>query len=152
MAKPRDISSVEAGLSLAIKNNKDKVIVATGKSESYLRKCSDPNLPQQLDHIDAIKIDRACIEAGLMPYLFEAHKAIILSELKKIKGSNQDLNELLIKFTILHGKLMDSIKTAKSISSDQGPRISAAEKKEIFDAFEKLETKIMKIKKTIEDR
>ncbi len=152
MAKLRDISSVEAGLSLAIKNNKDKVIVATGKSESYLRKCSDPNLPQQLDHIDAIKIDRACIEAGLMPYLFEAHKAIILSELKKIKGSNQDLNELLIKFTIFHGKLMDSIKTAKSISSDQGPRISAAEKKEIFDAFEKLETKIMKIKKTIEDR
>ena len=152
MAKLRDISSVEAGLSLAIKNNKDKVIVATGKSESYLRKCSDPNLPQQLDHIDAIKIDRACIEAGLMPYLFEAHKAIILSELKKIKGSNQDLNELLIKFTIFHGKLMDSIKTAKSISSDQGSRISAAEKKEIFDAFEKLETKIMKIKKTIEDR
>ena len=152
MAKPRDISSVEAGLSLAIKNNKDKVIVATGKSESYLRKCSDPNLPQQLDHTDAIKIDRACIEAGLMPYLFEAHKAIILSELKKIKGSNQDLNELLIKFTILHGKLMDSIKTAKSISSDQGTRISAAEKKEIFDAFEKLETKIMKIKKTLEDR
>ena len=47
---------------------------------------------------------------------------------------------------------MDSIKTAKSISSDQGSRISAAEKKEIFDAFEKLETKIMKIKKTIEDR
>ena len=152
MAKPRDISSVEAGLSLAIKNNKDKLIVATGKSESYLRKCSDPNLPQQLDHIDAIKIDRACIEAGLMPYLFEAHKAIILSDLKKIKGSNQDLNELLIKFTILHGKLMDSIKTAKSISSDQGARISAAEKKEIFDAFEKLETKIMRIKKTLEDR
>ena len=88
MPKPRDISSVEAGLSLAIKNNKDKVMIATGKSESYLRKCSDPNLPQQLDHKDAIKIDRACIEAGLMPYLFEAHRAIIVSELKKIKGSN----------------------------------------------------------------
>ena len=87
MAKPREISSVEAGLSLAIKNNKNKVLVATGKSESYLRKCSDPNLPQQLDHKDAIKIDRVCIEAGLMPYLFEAHKAIIISELKKIKGS-----------------------------------------------------------------
>ena len=36
MPKPRDISSVEAGLSLAIKNNKDKVIIATGKSESFL--------------------------------------------------------------------------------------------------------------------
>ena len=92
MPKPRDISSVEAGLSLAIKNNKDKVMIATGKSESYLRKCSDPSLPQQLDHKDAIKIDRACIEAGLMPYLFEAHRAIIVSELKKIKGSNEDLS------------------------------------------------------------
>ena len=152
MPKTRDISSVEAGLSLAIKNNKDKVMIATGKSESYLRKCSDPNLPQQLDHKDAIKIDRACIEAGLMPYLFEAHRAIIVSELKKIKGSNEDLNDLLIKFTILHGRLMDSIKSAKSSKGDQGIKISAAEKKDIFDAFEKLETKILKIKKTIEDK
>ena len=152
MPKPREISSVEAGLSLAIKNIKDKILVATGKSESYLRKCSDPSLPQQLDHKDAIKIDRVCIEAGLMPYLFEAHKAIIISELKKIKGTNQDLNELLIKFTILHGKLMESIKSAKSSKSDQGVNISAAEKKEIFDAFEKLETKILKIKKSIEDK
>ena len=152
MAKPREISSVEAGLSLAIKNNKNKIMVATGKSESYLRKCSDPNLPQQLDHKDAIKIDRVCIEAGLMPYLFEAHKAIIISELKKIKGSDQDLNDLLIKFTILHGRLMESIKSAKSSEGDQGIKISAAEKKDIFDAFEKLETKILEIKKTIEHK
>ena len=144
MPKPRDISSIEAGLSLAIKNNKDKVIIATGKSESFLRKCSDPSLPQQLDHKDAIKIDRACIEAGLMPYLFEAHRAIIVSELKKIKGSNEDLNDLLIKFTILHGRLMDSIKSAKSSSGDQGIKISSAEKKDIFDAFDMIRQPCLK--------
>ena len=47
---------------------------------------------------------------------------------------------------------MDSIKSAKSSSGDQGIKISSAEKKDIFDAFEKLETKILKIKKTIEDK
>ena len=153
MAKLREISSIEHGLTEAIKNLKAEVIEqATGKSISFIRKCSDPDLDQQLDHRDAIKIDRACIEAGLMPYLFEAHRAIIVSELKKIKGSNEDLNDLLIKFTILHGRLMDSIKSAKSSSGDQGIKISSAEKKDIFDAFEKLETKILKIKKTIEDK
>jgi len=122
----------------------------TGKSESFLRKCSDPDLDQQLDHRDAIKIDRACIEAGFMPYLFRAHEYVILSELKKIKGDKTDLNELLIKFTILHGKLMDSIKSSKSNESDRGKAISASEKKEIFEAFDQLEAKILKIKKTIE--
>ena len=151
MAKVRELSSIESGLTQAIKNlKKDALELATGKSESFLRKCSDPDLDQQLDHKDAIKIDKACIEAGLMPYLFCAHEYIILSELKKVKGEQSDLNELLIKFTILHGKLMDSIKSAKSLTSDRGPKISASEKKEIFDAFNELETKILKIKKTVE--
>ncbi len=151
MAKVRELSSIESGLTQAIKNLKKGALeLATGKSESFLRKCSDPDLDQQLDHKDAIKIDKACIEAGLMPYLFRAHEYIILSELKKVKGEQSDLNELLIKFTILHGKLMDSIKSAKSLTSDRGPKISASEKKEIFDAFNELETKILKIKKTVE--
>lgn len=151
MAKIRDLSSIESGLAQAIKNlGKGTLESVTGKSESFLRKCSDPDLDQQLDHRDAIKIDKACIEAGLMPYLFRAHEYVILSELKKVKGDNTDLNELLIKFTILHGKLMDSIKSAKSNESDRGNRISAGEKKEIFEAFDQLEAKILKIKKTIE--
>ena len=45
---------------------------------------------------------------------------------------------------------MDSIKSAKSNESDRGNRISAGEKKEIFEAFDQLEAKILKIKKTIE--
>ena len=45
---------------------------------------------------------------------------------------------------------MDSIKSAKSYESDRGKAISASEKKEIFEAFDQLEAKILKIKKTIE--
>ena len=62
MAKIREISSIEHGLAEAIKNLKaDLIEKATGKSESFIRKCSDPDLDQQLDHRDAVKIDKACI-------------------------------------------------------------------------------------------
>ena len=151
MAKNRELSSIEHGLAEAIKNLKAEVIEeVTGKSISYIRKCSDPDLNQQLDHRDAVKIDKACIERGLMPYMLRSHTFIIEKELKKLKSDNQDINELLIKFTILHGQLMDAIQSAKSPIGEKGSSISAAEKKEIFDAFNALESKILKIKTTIE--
>ncbi len=152
MAKLRQISTIEHGLAEAIKNLKSKAIEeVTGKSESFIRKCSDPDLDQQLDHKDAIKIDKACVERGLTPYLLRAHEYIILKEIKNTKGSQHDLNELLIKFTILHGQLMDVINNAKNPEGHKGEQISGVEKKEIFDAFEALENKILKIKTTIEN-
>ena len=81
MAKIREISSIERGLSEAIKNLKSQVIEeVTGKSESFIRKCSDPDLDQQLDHKDAVKIDKACVERGLTPYLLRAQEYIILKD------------------------------------------------------------------------
>ena len=151
MAKIREISSIERGLSEAIKDLKSKVIEeVTGKSESFIRKCSDPDLDQQLDHRDAVKIDRACVERGLTPYLLRAHEYIILKELKNLKVDQENLNELLIKFTILHGQLMDVINSAKTKEGHKGENISSVEKKEIFEAFEALENKILKIKTTVE--
>ena len=152
MVKLRQISSIEHGLTKAIKDLKSQVIEeVTGKSESFIRKWSDPDLDQQLDHRDAVKIDRACVERGLTPYLLRAHEYIILKEIKKIKTGQEDLNELLIKFTILHGQLMDVISSAKSSEGHKGESISSVEKKEIFDAFEALENKILKIKTTVEN-
>ena len=115
MAKNRELSSIEHGLAEAIKNLKTEVIEeVTGKSESYIRKCSDPDLEQQLDHRDAIKIDKACVERGLSPYLLRSHEYIILKELKKTKLEDQSMNELLVQFTISLGRLLDSIKTARN--------------------------------------
>ena len=153
MAKLREISSIEHGLAEAIKNLKAELIEkATGKSESFIRKCSDPDLDQQLDHRDAVKIDKACIENGLPPYLLRAHEYIILKELNNKKPQNNDMNELLVKFTILHGELMNAINKARDPKGDRGENISAAEKKEIFDAFNALENKILKIKTTIDKK
>ena len=39
---------------------------------------------------------------------FKAHEYIILKEIKNTKANQQDVH-LLIKFTILHGQLMDVI-------------------------------------------
>ena len=151
MAKNRELSSIEHGLAEAIRNLKAEVIEeVTGKSESYIRKCSDPDLEQQLDHRDAVKIDKACIEKGLDPYLLNSHQYIILKELEKANLGNQSINELLVQFTISLGKLLDSIKTAKSSKGEKGQLISAAEKKEIYEAFHELENKILKVKNTIE--
>tara|TARA_B100000579_G_C22812224_1_gene845867 strand:+ start:792 stop:1253 length:462 start_codon:yes stop_codon:yes gene_type:complete len=151
MAKNRELSSIEHGLAEAIKNLKAEVIEqATGKSISFIRKCSDPDLDQQLDHNDAIKIDKVCIESGLNPYLLRSHEFIILKELKKTKVENKSMNELLIQFTISLGKLLDRIKSAKNPKGDKGEDITSAEKKEIFDAFHEFENKILKIKTSID--
>jgi len=151
MAKIRELSTIEHGLAEAIRNLKAEVIEeATGKSESYIRKCSDPDLEQQLDHRDAVKIDKACIENGLAPYLLNSHTYIILKELKKANIENQSINELLVQFTISMGKLLDSIKTAKSSKGEKGKEISTAEKKEIYEALHELEDKIVKVKTSVE--
>ena len=151
MAKNRELSSIEQGLAEAIKNLKTEIIEeVTGKSESYIRKCSDPDLDQQLDHRDAIKIDKACVERGLSPYLLRSHEYIILKELKKTSFEDQSMNELLVQFTISLGKLLDSIKSAKNPKGEKGKTISAAEKKEIYDAFHVFENKILKIKTSID--
>ncbi len=151
MAKNRELSSIEHGLAEAIKNLKAEVIEqATGKSISFIRKCSDPDLDQQLDHNDAIKIDKACIENGFNPYLLRSHEFIILKELKKTKIENKSMNELLVQFTISLGNLLDRIKSAKNPKGDKGEAITSAEKKEIFDAFHEFENKILKIKTSLD--
>ena len=99
-------------MSEAIKNLKSKVIEeVTGKSESFIRKWWSRF--RSTIRPDAVKIDKAYVEKGLTPYLLRAHEYIILKELKNLKVDQENLNELLIKFTILHGQLMDVINTAK---------------------------------------
>ena len=59
----------------------------------------------------------------------KAHEYIILKELKKVETDQEDLSELLIKFTILHGQLMDVINSSRSEDGHKGKKISAIEKK-----------------------
>ena len=151
MAKIRKTASIERGIEEVVKIlSEEEIQQAIGKSVSYLRKCSDPDQPQQIDHNDSFKLDKACIENGLAPYLLNSHNYIIMKELSKANFGNQSINELLVQFTISMGKLADTIKTAKSSKGEKGEAISAAEKKEIYEALHELEDKIVKVKTSVE--
>ena len=63
MTKIRKISSIESGLAEVVKIlSEEEILQAIGKSASYLRKCSNPDQPQQIDHNDSFKLDKACIK------------------------------------------------------------------------------------------
>lgn len=152
MAKIRKISSIENGIAEIIKIlSEDEIEAAIGKSVSFLRKCSDPDQPQQLDHNDSVKLDLACIKKKKAPPLLNSHEYIISTSVDSEKMNSQDdLDSVLVKFTILHGKLVEVIKKAQDPDSDKGKEISPLEKKEIFESIKSIEDKIMKLKISID--
>ena len=78
---------------------------------------------------------------------------MIAQLLKKADNfENKDINEMLVKSTILHGKLTELVKEAKDPKSEKGKEISDLEKKDIFEAITDLENKILKIKLTIDNK
>ena len=154
MAKIRKISSIENGIAEVIKIlSEDEIEEAIGKGISFLRKCSDPDQPQQIDHNDSIKLDLACIKKKKAPPLLNSHEYIMSSNIATSDLQNDDdLDAILVKFTILHGKLVEVIKKAQEPSSDKGEEISVIEKKEIFEAIKSIEDKIMKPKISIDKK
>ena len=67
-----------------------------------------------------------------------------------IINEKDNLDSILVKFAILHGKLVEVIKEAQDPSSDLGKDISDVEKREIFESIKSIEDKILKIKIAID--
>ena len=154
MAKIRKTASIENGLMEVLKIlNEEEIKAAIGKGASYLRKCSNPDLPQQIDHNDSFLLDKACIEKGKAPPLLTSHEFMIAKEFDKVEtAAAKDISQILVRSTILHGKLTELIHNAQDPKSDRGETISVFEKKEINEAITDLENKIMKIKMTIDTK
>ena len=154
MSKIRKIASVENGLMEVLKIlTEEEIKQAIGKGSSYIRKCSNPDLPQQIDHNDSIKLDKACIKKGKGHPLLSSHEYMVIQETEKHKANqDNDIDEMLVKSTILHGRLSEVIKEAEDTSSDKGSEISPLEKKDIMNAIKELEDKILKIKLTIDQK
>ena len=154
MAKIRKTASIENGLMEVLKIlNEEEVQAAIGKGTSYIRKCSNPDLPQQIDHNDSFLLDKACIEKGKAPPLLTSHEFMIAKEFDKVEtAAAKDISQILVRSTILHGKLTELIHNAQDPKSDKGETISVLEKKEINEAITDLENKIMKIKMTIDTK
>ncbi len=152
MAKIRKNASIENGLMKVLKIlNDTEIQESIGKSSSYIRKCSNPDLPQQIDHNDSFKLDQSCIKKGKAPPLFTSYEHMIAEVLDNSEDiENKDINEMLVKSTILHGKLTELVKDAKDPNSEKGTEISPIEKKEIDQAITELENKILKIRLKID--
>ena len=74
--------------------------------------------------------------------------------LPKHKNTNKtnDIDDMLVKSNILHGKLSEAVKLAEDPEGDAGKEISKLEKKEIMEAIKNLENKILKIKLTVDQK
>ena len=154
MAKIRKTASIENGLMEVVQIlSEDEIQAAIGKGASYVRKCSDPQQQQEIDHNDSFKLDKACIAKGRGHPLLTAHEYMIAKEFDKIDTpESKDISQILVRSTILHGKLTELIHLAQDPKSDKGVEISVLEKKEINEAITDLENKIMKIKMTIDTK
>ena len=154
MSKIRKIASIENGLMEVIQIlNEEEIHAAIGKGSSYVRKCSNPDLPQEIDHNDSFKLDKACIAKQKAPPLLTSHEYMINNVLENIDTTeSKDLSQILVRSTILHGKLTELIHYAQDPKSDKGSEISVLEKKDIFEAIKDLEDKILKIKLTIDNK
>ena len=154
MAKIRKTASIENGLMEVVQIlSEEEIQAAIGKGSSYVRKCSNPDLPQEIDHNDSFKLDKACIAKGKAPPLLTSHEYMVAHELENIDTTeSKDLSQILVRSTILHGKLTELIHYAQDPKSDKGSEISVLEKKDIFEAIKDLEDKILKIKLTIDNK
>ena len=155
MVTIRKVAPIENGIMQVLKIlTDDEIFDAIGKTSSYLRKCSNPNDPDRhIDHHDSIKLDIACIKKGKAPPLLRSHEYIIANVADNLESHKlNDIDAMLVKSTILHGKLFEVVKQAEDPKSDKGKEISKIEKKEIMEAIKNLEDKIMKIKITVDQK
>ena len=141
MAKLRKIASIERGIEVILQSLSEKEIKDTiGKGASYLRKCSDPDrdewgkdsegVKRNIDHIESIKLDEKCVEKGLSPPLLSAHQFIIDQKTDNNLDSF-DINQLLVKFSILEGELNKVYLESTDPNSPDGEKITGLEQKKL---------------------
>lgn len=147
---PRKLLSLENTLKQIIKDLKGDVLkIATGKSESHFRKCSDENDPQDIHHIDSIAIDIECLKRQLGTPMMDAHEDI-LDSIKMENEITDNASNILIHIGARIGKLMETTHKAVSPDGEGGKRISQTEKSNISKAISDVEKKILQLKALID--
>ena len=156
MPKIRKIASIERGLEEVVQSlTEEEIKQAINKGSSYVRKCSDPNpdnegVKRNIDHVDSVKLDIKCIQKGISPPLLSAHQLMIDQEKSKNQSNFGEVNQMLVKFSILEGELNKVVIEATDPKSPDGEEITALEKKKVFEAIKNIEDKILKIKLAID--
>ena len=156
MPKLRKIASIERGLEEVVQAlTEEEIKQAINKGSSYVRKCSDPNpdnegVKRNISHGDSVKLDIKCIQKGISPPLLTAHQFMVDQEKSENESNFGEVNQMLVKFSILEGELNKVVIEATDPKSPDGEEITALEKKKVFEAIKNIEDKILKIKLAID--
>ena len=76
---------------------------------------------------------------------------MIDQEKSKNRSNFGEVNQMLVKFSILEGELNKVVIEATDPKSPDGEEITALEKKKVFEAIKNIEDKILKIKLAIDN-
>ena len=149
--KPRKFLSSEEALSYAIEQIGDKAIQkATGKSGSYIRKCSDPDAEQTLQFQDAIKIDLECLKLNKGTPLFEFYEHQLVIAMKE-HHIEERLNDVVGQMSAKALLIVDRCIQAMNKFGPEGDKITKTDLKGISEAIKQMEEKILKVKIKVEE-
>tara|TARA_E500000178_G_C16919159_1_gene706348 strand:+ start:583 stop:1050 length:468 start_codon:yes stop_codon:yes gene_type:complete len=149
--KIRPFNSLEEALSYAVEQLGDeKISLVTGKSASYIRKCSDPDSDQNLPFNLATKIDLECVINGKgTPLLnfFENH----IEENTNPEQIKDHLLGILGQLSHNSNRIVEKSIAALDENSPGGSKITQSELKEISYAIKKIEEKILNLKIKVQE-
>ena len=148
----RNFLSIEQALKIAISDMRAKKIdfeKEIGRSEKYLRKCSDENEgDSNLDLKDAIQIDKTILGKSSGTPIFNVYQAQInnyITHLHQTK-EHQDIQNILLDIQKACYELINIVRESKKPTSDMGEKISNKEKESIYTAIKDIEEQISGIK------
>tara|TARA_B100000035_G_C20847911_1_gene486074 strand:- start:155 stop:619 length:465 start_codon:yes stop_codon:yes gene_type:complete len=148
----REFLSIEQALKEVVRKiDKEDIKNATGKSESFFRKCSDENDIEHNLHLkDAVQLDCISLQKGNGTPLLSCMEALI--ERCKSKTSEYDnITSSLLNIGGRIGSLMEKIKDYTHIHSEGGIRLTKREKDEIYKSIASLEEKIITLKMAVDN-
>ena len=125
-----------------------------GRSENYLRKCSDESIQassNQLNVKDAITIDKLLLKNKLEPRILETYKYLINKyvESQNIAIDQRNIPNLIWDINDACQDLLKIVRESIDPKSDQGEKISNREKTDIYKNLTDIEAKISELKLTI---
>jgi len=144
--KPRKFLSLEEALSYAVEQVGDEVIQkATGKSASYIRKCSDPDTDQTLQFQDAVKIDLECLKMNIGTPLIEFYEDHLVMS-SQDHHVEERLNDVVGQLSAKALLIVDRVIQAMNKFQTNNNKITRTDLKGISEAIKEMEEKILRLK------
>ena len=146
----REFLSIEQALKEIVRKiDKEDIKSATGKSESFFRKCSDESDSEHNLHLkDAVEIDILAFKKGLGTPLMSCIEALIKS--KSSANEYEAITTSLLNIGGRIGSLMEKIKDFTHIHSEGGISLTKREKDEIYKSIASLEEKVDNLKISVD--